>query len=71
MSRAVACTKGYIHRQDKSVLPWQKCPLPGELEGWHCVGADQAEVENGQVRSVGGAQKLHWLCWKLYFPICS
>lgn len=63
--------KDCIHRQDKSVLSPRRCPLPRELERLHCVGADQAEVENGQVRSVGGAQKLHWLCWKPFFPICS
>lgn len=53
----MASTKGCVHRQDKLALSPRRCPIPGELEGPCCVGAEQAEVENGQVRSVGGAQK--------------
>lgn len=67
-SRAVASKKGCIHRQDKSVPSPKRCPLPEELEGTHCMGTDQAEVENGQLGSVGGTQQLHRLCGNCFFP---
>lgn len=70
----MASTKGCTCREHESLVSLQRrdkvSPPQGTGRATPCA-ANQAEVENGQVGSVGATPNLHSLCQKLCFPLCS